>query len=222
MEIVPKLIDHDQRRRELAEAVWRVIVREGVGAVSVRSVAAEAGVSTGSLRHVLPTKSGLLAAAMGLVIDNATERFLAHPHRVATVAQAVAWLSEMLPLDAQRRVELQIQLALVAEAAGHPDLRALLEAPGDAVRRGCQSVLALGVESGLFRAGLDLEDEATRLHVLLDGLAFHLVGGSSAATPELARQLLTEHLDELRRPPEPQSPRTRGRRPRPPRATTPE
>jgi AcrR family transcriptional regulator len=200
MMLVPKLIDHDQRRRELAEAVWRVIVREGIGAVSVRSVAAEAGVSTGSLRHVLPTKSGLLAAAMGLVIDNATERFLAHPPRVVTVAQAVAWLSEMLPLDAQRRVELQIQLALVAEAAAHPDLQALVEEPGDAVRRGCLSVLAAGVESGLFRAGLDLEEEATRLHVLLDGLAFHLVGGSSVATPSLARQLLTEHLEGLRAP----------------------
>lgn len=187
------LIDHDQRRRELAEAAWRVIADHGVSAVSVRTVAAEAGVSTGSLRHVLPTKSDLLAAAMGLAIDNATQRFLAHPYVVDTVDDAADWLAELLPLDEQRRVELKIQLALVAEAGGHPDLLAGRDEAAAGIREACLSVLRLGVDSGLFRRSLDLELEVTRLHVLLDGLAFHLIGGGGTE-PALARQLLTEHL----------------------------
>ena len=39
---MPRTIDHDARRAELAEAVWRVILHRGIGAVSVRTVAAEA------------------------------------------------------------------------------------------------------------------------------------------------------------------------------------
>lgn len=193
---MPRLIDHDARRRELAEAVWRVIVREGVSAVSVRSVAAEAGVSTGSLRHVLPTKSELLATAMGLAIDDATERFLAHSYVVDEVADAADWLSELLPLDEQRRVELEIQLALVAEAGGHPGLHARRDEAATGIREGCRSVLGVGIESGLFRPTLDLDREATRLHVLLDGLALHLIGGGDTG-PGLALELLTEHLATL-------------------------
>lgn len=195
---MPKLIDHDQRRRELAQAVWRVIVGQGVGAVSVRSVAAEAGVSTGSLRHVLPTKGEMLATAMGLAIDNATQRFLAHSYVVDTVDDAVDWLSEMLPLDDARRVELEIQLALVAESGGHPELQARRDEAAEGIREGCLSVLRVGVDSGLFRRNLDLDAETTRLHVLLDGLAFHLIGGGDL-TPDLARELLAEHLSSRTR-----------------------
>lgn len=171
-----------------------MVVRDGVGAVSVRTAAAEAGVSTGSLRHVLATKSDLLAAAMRLASDGATERFVGAARSVTTVEHAVDWLSQLLPLDEERRVEMEIQLALVAEAGGHPALRRLRDEGYDGVRDACSAVLVTGRDDGLFRRSLDLELEATRLHVLLDGHAYHLVGGSATTTPDVARALLTEHL----------------------------
>ncbi|MGB3635817.1 MAG: TetR family transcriptional regulator, partial [Rubrobacteraceae bacterium] len=64
---MPKIVDHEERRRELAEAVWRVILRDGVEGVSVRNVAAEAGWSTGALRHYVGTKEDLLASATQLL-----------------------------------------------------------------------------------------------------------------------------------------------------------
>ena len=191
---MPRLIDHARRREDLAEAVWRLIAREGVGAVSVRSVAAEAGVSAGSLRHVLPSKGLMLSAAMELVIERGTRRFLDRPLEVASRAEAVDWLGEMLPLDDERRLELQIHLALVAESAGHPELGELRTAPDDAVAAGCTTLLTLCREAGLLRHGLDLDDEVVRLHVLLDGLAFHMLGPRARVTPTQAARLLDEHL----------------------------
>ena len=38
---MPKVVDHEQRRRELGHAVWRVIRRDGVERASVRAVAEE-------------------------------------------------------------------------------------------------------------------------------------------------------------------------------------
>ncbi|WP_210649854.1 TetR/AcrR family transcriptional regulator [Nocardioides sp. SYSU D00065] len=195
---MPRLIDHDERRQHLALAVWRVIAREGVGAVSVRTVAAEAGVSAGSLRHVLPTKSELLAAAMRLTIDRATARFIGAAQGVATVERAVEWLSELLPLDEERRVEMEIQLALTAESAAHPGLRGIRDEGTAGLREACRSVLVDGAHEGVFPDFADLERETTRLHVLLDGLAFHLVGGSTVTTPEVAIDLLRSHLEQLR------------------------
>ncbi len=53
------------------EAAWRVILRDGVSRVSVRSCTREAHPSTGSLRHIFASQSDLLGFSMRLVIDRA-------------------------------------------------------------------------------------------------------------------------------------------------------
>jgi AcrR family transcriptional regulator len=68
---MPKLVDPDQRRSELALAVWTVIRRDGLQRASVRNVAREAGLSMGSLRHYFGSQSELLCFAMQLVGDRA-------------------------------------------------------------------------------------------------------------------------------------------------------
>ena len=54
-------IDLTARKAQLAEAVWQVILDRGISAVSVRTVAEQAGLVVGSLRHVFPTRAELLA-----------------------------------------------------------------------------------------------------------------------------------------------------------------
>ena len=48
---MPKIVDHETRREEIAEALWRVVRRDGVRAASVRTIAAEAGWSPGAVRY---------------------------------------------------------------------------------------------------------------------------------------------------------------------------
>jgi DNA-binding transcriptional regulator YbjK len=74
---MPKLVDPDQRRSELAQAVWTVIRRDGLQRASVRNVAREAGLSMGSLRHYFASQSELLCFAMQLVGDRARARVAA-------------------------------------------------------------------------------------------------------------------------------------------------
>lgn len=72
---------------ELAEAVWRVIRRDGLEHASVRNVAREAGLSMGSLRHYFSTQSELLIFALRLVIER-IDRRLATLHPDAEPRQA--------------------------------------------------------------------------------------------------------------------------------------
>ena len=65
---MPRVVDPVERRRFLAQAVWRVVRREGLERASVREVAREAGVSMGSLRHYFSSQSELLIFAMRMVI----------------------------------------------------------------------------------------------------------------------------------------------------------
>ena len=48
---MPKVVDVEQRKTELAAAVARVIARSGIEGASMRQVAAEAGWTTGTLVH---------------------------------------------------------------------------------------------------------------------------------------------------------------------------
>lgn len=57
---VPRSVDHDERRSTFAQAVWALVARGGLEAVSLRSVAAEAGVSMGRLQYYFATKDALL------------------------------------------------------------------------------------------------------------------------------------------------------------------
>lgn len=193
---MPKLIDHDARQQEIAEAVWRLILREGVGAVSIREVAAEAGLSTGSVRHVFPSKSALLGYSMRLIHERAAERAASHVDVTEVRKSALAILCEFLPLDDLRRCEMLVNLALIAESPGDPELGAIAADAQIAFRTGCTNIVRGLSGSGLVAAGRDLSVEAARLHALVDGLAMHaLVGGGD--TPESAVAVLEAHIDSL-------------------------
>ena len=57
---MPKVVDIDERRAELAAAAAQLIARAGVGAATMRDVAAEAGWTTGALTHYFADKRELL------------------------------------------------------------------------------------------------------------------------------------------------------------------
>ena len=127
---MPKVVDHEERRAELAGAVWRLVMREGIDAASVRRVAAEAGWSAGSLRHYFETRSELLRFAMELVVQRVTERVQA----LGEDAEPRALLHQVLPLDDEHRAEMQVWLAFTMQALVDPDLGELRDAAHSALR----------------------------------------------------------------------------------------
>ncbi|MEU1879219.1 TetR family transcriptional regulator [Streptosporangium sp. NPDC020072] len=60
---MPKHVDHDARREEIARAALRLCVREGPEAVTVGRVAVEASISKGLVQHYFPAKEELLRLA---------------------------------------------------------------------------------------------------------------------------------------------------------------
>lgn len=72
---MPKQIDHEKRRKEIAEATWRVILERGMEGASARNIAKEAGLSLGALRHYFSTQDELLVFAMKLVQEKVMARY---------------------------------------------------------------------------------------------------------------------------------------------------
>jgi AcrR family transcriptional regulator len=190
---MPKVVDPARRRQEVVAAVWRVIRRDGLDRASVRNVAREAGLSTGSLRHYFATQPELLAFTLRTIIERIEERIAASPPTDGDPRErAVRVLHELLPMDAERAAENQVWLAFTARALVSPELRALCEEAHDALRSGCRIL----VES--LAPDADTELETDRLHALVDGLAVHAALHPRITTPARMRAALAAHLDDLR------------------------
>ncbi len=195
---MPKLIDHDSRRHEIAYAVWRVVVRDGASAVSIRDVAAEAGLAVGSVRHVFSTKAELLEYSMALVHERVRERAASHFAIKDPRKFAEAVLAEMMPLDDQRRMEMAVNMAVVAESPSHPSLRRVALDAQRAVADACAAVLTLLLREKLVRGDVDLAYETERLHALVDGLALHaLTADAKDLRPKAILGVLRAHLAAL-------------------------
>jgi len=66
---MPIQVDVGQRKRDIAEATFRVAATSGLAGVTLRSVAAELGASTTVITNYLPTRAALLVNAVDLLGD---------------------------------------------------------------------------------------------------------------------------------------------------------
>jgi AcrR family transcriptional regulator len=198
---MPRQVDPERRRAELAEAVWTVIRRDGLQRASVRNVAREAGLSMGSLRHYFASQSELLCFAMQLVGDRARARIRAMAPEPDPRQAAERLLHQLVPLDDERRAESEVWLAFTGHALVDPEQRAIHERIHDQLHGACATAITLLADAGLTARDLDIPLEATRLHALVDGLAVHAVMRPSELPPSRIEAVLARHLDTLQATP---------------------
>lgn len=194
---MPKRVDHQQRRRELADAVWRVVAREGLDGTSLQLVADQAGWSIGSLRHYFASKADLLVFALRHAADRIEERIGRLPASGTVLGQLRAVLAELLPLDTARREEALVWLAFIARATTDPNLAPEAEDVWRQLHDPLVARITEAIRSGELPAQLDAEREATRLQALIDGLVVHMVQAPRHVPPELALAVVDHHLATL-------------------------
>ena len=174
------------------------MARDGVSAVTIREVAAEAGLAVGSVRHVFASKADLLEYSMALVHERVRQRVASHFVLTDARKCSEAVLAELLPLDGQRRMEMAVNVAVVADSPSHPALRRVAINAQRAVAEACSAVLTRLQRANLLRDDADLGYETQRLHALVDGLALHaLTASSKDLRPKAILAVLRAHLAAL-------------------------
>ncbi|KQU35970.1 hypothetical protein ASG69_16605 [Rhodococcus sp. Leaf225] len=199
---VPKLIDHDQRRRDVADAAWRIIGRDGLLDLSVRNVAEEAGLATASLRRSFPTQDDLRAFCLEHAAERVVERLERIDPQLSPREYCEASLRELLPLTDESRLEMEVQMSLGALAFTNAAMRVAYDRAHQYLAAGCRRLVNLLAENDTDYASLSdrVPDEARRLHAFLDGLALHLVHAPHDENRAWAEAELAAHLDSLRGP----------------------
>ncbi|GAA2552334.1 AcrR family transcriptional regulator [Neomicrococcus aestuarii] len=193
---MPKLIDKAVRERWVGEAAWRVVVRDGITKLSVRNVAAEAGITAGSLRYLFPTQETLRAYVLDLVRQKVVDRIAATQPRQSIRLTVDSYFSQLLPLDAERRVEMEVFLSVGVLAFTDPVLRPAYERAHRDLQEGCRQILALLATDPRY-AELDPEAETARTHAIIDGFALHLIRQHQDEDNDWAMKELARHLDSL-------------------------
>jgi DNA-binding transcriptional regulator YbjK len=186
---MPKLVDVAERDRLVSEAAWRVLVRNGLTELSVRNVAAEAGLPPSSLRYTFPTQASVRNRAVALLVERLAARVAQHTGGAGSgPGDARAILLELLPLDDIRRTEMEVSLALGAMAMTDRDLWEAHQHAHRAVRDACARALEiLGADPG----------DVAGTHAFVDGLALHLVRQAPGTSTTWAQQALDSHMERL-------------------------
>jgi len=200
---MPKRVDHEERRREIAAALVRTAAARGLHATGMREVAAEAGVSLRLVQYYFGTKEELLLAAMQQLAAQFSDRVLAviqqlkesgSPASPRDVIAAI--LTEALPVDDERRTFAIVNTAYLALSLTDP---ALAISPlvrnsaivGDVIAAQLRAAQA----AGDMPAGLDPDSEAITMLTMSAGLGTSVLGGHSTAGQ--AQAVIDYHLRRL-------------------------
>lgn len=100
---MPKIVDHGQRRDEIALVACRVVAEYGFDQATIVRIAREAGYTTGMVAHYFDTKQEIVIAALRLILRRIEERLKAAAG--GADPELLALLSEALPVDATRFIE---------------------------------------------------------------------------------------------------------------------
>ncbi|POH71590.1 TetR/AcrR family transcriptional regulator [Arthrobacter glacialis] len=204
---MPKIVDADQRRELVADAVFHVIAERGLTQASLRNVAQRAGLALGSVRHYFDDQAELMEFAFRVNSERIHLRALEKlealeaeelpAEREALVEKCSGVLAELLPLDEPRRADAVVHMEFMLDArtntllsdAAQDDYRATGAVVGRVVLQLMESPLATKVLAPV--------DEAERLIAVLDGLSLRMVLQPAWSAPEHGLATLRRHLVDL-------------------------
>jgi AcrR family transcriptional regulator len=191
---MPKEVDHDERREELLEAVWRVIARDGMDRATIRTIAAETGWSSGVLAHYFADKDDILGSALRLAYDRIRARWDAKLDGLTGLEALYELVLDNLPLDDERELETKFLMNYWSRelrgGVGVPRRAPLLIDMLTTLARDAQ-------EAGDMRADDAPEDVAERLLGLIDGFSLHALLDPQRLTRERQVALIRREFERL-------------------------
>ncbi len=197
---MPKIVDHDERRRVIVEALWRVVARDGAHEVSVRHVAAEAGMPKSSIGHYVGTMPQLLGLAVDQLVQDNTDYVMSLDLFDLDVDTATEVLCTLVPVSERRRHMSGVWLLLASQAGADAEFADVLHRLNASVAEGMSDLLRAMKQQGLVDPSRDVDVEVRRLHALIDGLALQCMTDPALRSEVDVRTILRDEVARLAEP----------------------
>jgi AcrR family transcriptional regulator len=183
-------------QERILEAACDLIAAQGIDEVRIARVATRAGASTALVHHYFSTREELLEQALIHSFERVGEgRF---PEGNGEVASATAGLArairECLPEPGQPQRDWVLWVELWLRAVREPALRPVAARLYERYRSWMEALIRAGIQSGEFRADVDVGAVADLAMALLDGTGVRALLADPAMDVEAARDLVAERL----------------------------
>ena len=109
---MPRIIDHDQRRRDIVEVAKKLIIEGGFEAATMRSIVTAAGFANGALKRYFASKDAIVAATFESVLAETGERMQSLDPELAPMAALRAFVRAGLPLEDHEIASARVLIAL--------------------------------------------------------------------------------------------------------------
>ena len=164
------MIDHDARRREIAEAAVIVIGTNGVDNTRLVDVARAAHVTTGSITHYFEGKNAVLLAALDHVAQRILEFLRTPTDETFTREGLIDLICLALPTYDEGRRDWRVWLSFFGQAIGDPALARVNNAYYDEIRDKTAEMIRRQQAYGNLSTKIDPVLTADSIITAVDGL----------------------------------------------------
>ncbi|MFO1467465.1 MAG: TetR family transcriptional regulator [Steroidobacteraceae bacterium] len=176
---MPKVVDHEQRREEIAHVACQVIARHGFDQATVARIARAAGFTTGMVAHYFENKQQIVIAALRLVLRRMEQR-LTRSSRGETSLFKV--LTEALAIDAQRYAECAFWTAFWGQVAVDPAFKRINAGVHREYRLACTSAASSSAGRSGRSSGRARAAALGSITIFINGLTASVVTSHGATT----------------------------------------
>jgi len=187
---MPKVIDHEQRRSEIIDATWRLIVQHGFAAATMREIAAAAGFANGALKHYFPGKDEIIEGAFQRGLER-TRRHIAEEVADKQGIEALqAYVISAMPMDAEAAEAARVLLSFWESGLGSARLRGIYQDHLDQWKASLEALVARCRADGSIRSATSDADLAVELILMTTGATtMSVISPRLAAPGMLQRQI---------------------------------
>jgi len=195
---MPKIVDHEQQRRELSATVASALAELGLENTTLRAVAMRHGCTKGMVQHYFTDKEELLLAALTWVEEQCEVRLAKSSGNLTGLALLHARMGAQLPTNSVVLDEWKVRLAFNTRAGLSPEMRDILTLSSARQQQLGLSCLRQAQKAGELRAGLNLRNSYRSLTALVAGISLGVVLDQQSLSVSTQRHLLKTAIENLR------------------------
>lgn len=188
---LPKIVDHDERRKAVALIVEELALEIGIEEIKVRDIAAKAGYSTNVIYHYFRTKTEMLIFAQVLARQRAVSRVQEAFHRGSSIVEC---LEELLPMTDEQRREWHTWFSLWGMPPRDPMVASERNEGSDEANALFSAIVAKEQNQGRLNADENPREVALSIQVIMNGIASLAASDPVKWPDDRQRAYLRKHL----------------------------
>lgn len=196
---LPKIVDHQERKERIVDAVVQVVARVGFDRLTMRELAAELGYAHGAIVRYFPNKQALLTASFLNLYNRADENIRSVVAGKRGFDALAAMCREILPLGEGGRMAARVVLAFWSRAAQDDDILRIHFENNRRWRELMRSFLVQAGEDGEMREDVDVDVAASELAARNAGWQMQASLMAEVTSDDLIEAALLEHIASLRK-----------------------